>query len=186
MALLDRLLERVESDLTPPELEAILAEAQEEIRSRFGPDRSTADPLVPITVEMVGGAVFLDLARPLDAAEDAVVTEHDGHESTATTSVLVVDEDYRVLNGGRTLRRIAGGDYSRNEWASRVTLAYVPVDDQPARDEVALKLALLAIDYQGGRRYDRVGDSSTGYADYQTDRERHLASLAPRKGMMLA
>lgn len=177
MALRDRVKERIETDLSVGELDSLIAEAQSAIRDRWGPDRGDE----PITVSLKGGGRIIDLSRPADVEEDVVVTEYStytdfiiGGEGT----VLEV-EDYSIRNGGRTLDRVSC------RWGSTVELAYTPVDDQAQRDEVAIKLVKLSIEYAAASKVT-VGDVSTDHVDYEAEREKLLGSLSPRKGLLLA
>lgn len=181
MGLLERIQHRVETDVVPDELEALIAEAQDEIAATHGPVRS----VTPITVDLRGGGTSLDITRPIDTAEDVEVIEYDSLEATADDTTLSAT-DFRIVNGGRTIERVNGGPNSGVLWAPRVTVAYIPVDDTAKRDEVTIKLVMLALDYNSGRRYDRIGDASAGYADYQTDRSRLIASLSHRPGLLMA
>lgn len=200
MALLDRVKERVESDLSDTELGNLITEAQRAISERFGPDRNTSSP---ITVTLDGGTRTLDLARPLDTAQTVVVTEYLGSVPDSTlddwagavleeTATVLQATDYRVRNGGRTLERIFTGPNSRARWGTRVDVTYVPVDDQAKRDEVVIKLVALAVEYEGVVER-RAGDTSTVHAlhgggggtIYQDERDQLLATLAPRSGLFL-
>lgn len=182
MALIDRVKERVETDLTDAELASIIAEAQAEIRQRWGPD---ADSASPITVTTPGGDHALNLYRPLDAEEAIVVAETvSGGVSGETTTTLAAD-DYRVWYGGRALERLAGGTNSRSRWGDRVAVTYTPVDDTPQREEVVIKLVQLAVEYEGLDRRS-VGDTTADHLDYPAEREKLIASLSPRKGLLIA
>lgn len=189
MSLRDRVRARVETDQLDPELDALIAEAQSAVRRKFGPDRSTATPLVPITVKDSRGGRIIDLVRPLDEAVTnpaPVVTEYSQGFITGDSQILVKDTDYRILNGGCTLERLHEGWYHRRVSFGRlVTVAYVPVNDQAERDEVVIKLVIAALKYEAVQAV-KVGDVSTTHSDYQRERERLLASLAPRSGMVLA
>ena len=173
MALLDRVKERTETDLTDGELTSLIAEAQAEIRERYGPDRSVA---APIAVSVDGGSPLLNLTRPLDAAQTVSVVEYVGYGFDAPSQTTLAADDYRVRNGGRSLLRLSDGTNARSSWGDRVVVTYVPVDDQPQRDEVTIKLVILALQYEGVERR-HVGDVTTDHSDYQRERERLLGSL---------
>lgn len=188
---------RIETDVSDSELERMIDTENQEIIQRFGPH---ADPENPITVRMDGGGVTLDLLRPLDVAEDATVTEFwrsDPFGEPVQTE-LVLDTDYRVWFGGRTLERLATGVFQDRTWgrsagldrfgwgghAGWVVLEYVPVNDGDQRAEVILQLVELRL------RFNPVTQAQIGNVieyprDYRTQRESLLATLAPRKGLLL-
>jgi hypothetical protein len=181
MALLDRVKERIETDLSDAELQRLIDEANEEIIARYGPH---ADSTAPITVSVRGGGRVIDLIRPIDTDEDIVVTEY----STAgfivgESGTLLGADDYRVRNGGRTLDRLSGGYSTR--WGGTVEITYTPVNDGNQRQEVTIKLVALAIEY-GPYEKRTVGDVSTDHVDYAKEREKLIGSLNPRKGLLLA
>lgn len=167
MALLDRLKERAETDLSDTELGAILAAIEAEVLSRFGAAGE-------ITIITGGGGVTLDLARPIDETEDLTVTER-----TSAGGTELASTDYLVKNGGRTLERVG------TLWSSVVELTYTPIDDAPQREDATIRLALLEIEYEAvsGRS---VGDVSSTDLDYHRERERLLTALSPRKGLYFA
>lgn len=176
MAILDRLRERSETDLTDTELNALIADATGEILDRWG-------AIEPITAEKRGGSVVLDIARPIDDGETLTIVEHIGYPETTTTTTLVAG-DYDVQNGGRTVIRLASGTNRAARWAPKVTLTYTPISDQDERDEVIVKVCLLSIEYDATQS-TRVGDASSQSLDYRDEREKLIASLAPRKGNLL-
>jgi hypothetical protein len=185
MALLDRVKERVEQDLSDGELEALIGEAQAAIEARYGLPAGA-----PITVTLEGHRKRLDLARPAEQAEAIAVTEY----LSDNTPTVLASNDFRVWNGGRTLQRLRTGTHPRFRWPSRVDVEYVPVDDTAQRDEVTIKLVQLAVEYEGVAERT-VGDvrtvhhrstagagTATGYTE---ERDRLLASLEPRPGIFL-
>lgn len=176
MAILDRLRERSESDLTDTELTAIIDDVQGEITRRFGAVGSQS-------VELRGGSRILDMARPIDTAETLTIVEHTDYPA-GTTTVTLATSDYDVKNGGLTLERLRSGANYADRWAPKVTVTYTPVDDTDARDEVTIKVCLLTIQYDATSS-TRVGDTSAQNLDHATERERLIASLAPRKGNLL-
>lgn len=194
-ALIDRLKERVESDLSDPELQSILDEATAAITDRYGV------PGAEITVTLEGHRRTLDLVRPAAAITSISETRW------GTDAIVLADDDWRLEHGGRTLRRLDTGtnpywswwrdaDDRWRGWGRLVTVTYTTLDDSAQRDEVALKLAILAIEYEGvvertvgdvrttkGARSWQPGQSPLVYSD---ERERLLRSLAPRKGLLFA
>jgi hypothetical protein len=106
------------------------------------------------------------------------------------------DTDYRVWNAGRGLQRLPTGPNNRLYWGPMIEVTFVPVNDQAQRDEVAIKLVILAVQYQGVIE-QRVGDVQTvhgirstgsggaGPLVYSDERDRLIGTLMPRAGLML-
>lgn len=172
MALVDRVKERVETDLSDQELGEIVAESQHAIRERWGPDR---DPDNPLAVTLEGRCRLLDVARPIDITQPLEVID---------AGTELAEGDYEVFYGGRILART-----DRRPWGPVVKLRYVPHDDQAQRDEVAVKLAILSLTYRGLVKSSAVGDVQlSGVATeqaYAREREALLASLDPRGGLLI-
>jgi len=176
MSMLDRVKERIETDLSDDELTLMLNEANQDVINRYGPH---ADPDAPITVTVdASRRRALDIVRPIDTAYPVVITEsvHDELE-------LLADGDYRVLNGGRTLQRI-GGAFGNGQWGDLVDVAYVPVADGNQRQEVIIGLVQLEAERRGVKSH-KAGDLSVEAVDYVGERERLLQSLAPRRGLFV-
>ena len=170
MALLDRVKERIEADLTDTDIAEILASSLREIEDRFGPTGE------PITVELVGGRSSLDLIRPIDTEETVEITVDEED---------LEPDDFRIFNGGRTLRTSSGYRFGTGP----VSITYTPKDDQPQRDEVAVKLAILDITYRGANKSARAGDTALA-GDMSSDafakeQESLLGTLAPRRGLFI-
>jgi hypothetical protein len=189
MTLLDRVKERVSTDLTDPELQRIIDAANQEIIDRYGPH---PDSTQPITVTQRGLVRMLDVTRPIDTGQTIVITEFVGSGWTVEESTVMASNDYRVWYRGRTLERLATGTTPRVRWGHRVVLTYTPQNDGDQRQEVIIQLTSLAISQRGGGagsiRSLQVGDVKTEWADsaYQKQREALLSSLAPRKGLLMA
>ena len=184
MALLDRLKERVESDLSDTELALMLDEALTTIEDLFGPP---ADPIFPVSVTVGGRTRTISLPRPMDASYPATITERYGaygyewdYDYDWTNSVVVLDPtDYKVHHNGRTLERLASGLNARGWWASQVQVDYVPVNDNNTRQEIAIKLVQLDLRYNGTNG-TTVGDVRESPLTYATERRRLLKVAQPR------
>ena len=184
MVALARVKERIETDLSDAELQAMIDKVNAEIEARFGPNAE-------ITVhldgdrELAGDRRFLSLTRPADQAQTITVVEIDG-----TTETTLAADDFRVLHRGRTLERRVGGTNGRLTWQRLVKVTYTPVSDARQRDEVTIKLVQLDITYRGLDKQEGAGDfsrSGSVTADaYPRERDALLAQLAPRRGMVLA
>lgn len=187
---------RFETDLPDEALQALIDEATSDIESRFGPYRDAENP---ITVTIEGRRRRLDLLRPLDAteAESIIIVEHHSAWGFSETEQTLTADDYRIWNGGRTLERIRTGTHPRHHWPDRVDVTYVPVDDTLKRDEVAVKLVILGLNYQGVID-QQIGDTKTTYGQrsagqnpgqsplfYNVERDNLLKTLQPRSGLLL-
>lgn len=189
MALIDRVQARIETDLTADELQRLVDEALAAIEERWGP---VSDPAAPLIVTLEGSRHKLDIVRPIDAAQAIAVVEFVGTAYGETQTTLAAS-DYRVTNGGRTLERLHTGTNPRSRWGHRVNVTYVPVNDGNQRQEVVVKLVQLAVEYEGVASR-RVGDTQTSHTAgaqaggliYTQERERLIASLSPRKGLLIA
>lgn len=195
VTLFERCQLRIETDIDEAELERIIDEANLEVIQRYGPHADTGNP---ITVKLAGGAQTLDLARPLDEAEDFTITEFWRTSWGGSPQSRVLEaSDFQVWFGGRTIERLYTGDSPAFRWsgiapqemgfggsAGWVTVEYVPVNDGNQREEVVIKLVLLNIEYNGKIRTDIAGLREFEVV-FQEERERLLRSLAPRKGMLI-
>jgi hypothetical protein len=183
MALIDRVKERIESDLLDDELQRLIDEANQEVLDRWGPHSQAGSP---ITVVVRGESRYVDLPRPLDTAQSVTVLERWDRWLEQTTTLAA--NDYRVLHDGHTLERLRTGTnppkFGWARWGHRVDVTYVPRNDGNQREEVIVKLVQLAVEFQGVDRR-RVGDTDQQSADYVEEREKLLESLAPRRGLLV-
>lgn len=190
MPLLDRLKERVETDMSDAELQALLDAALAEIEARYGPNAQITVHLGDER-ELRAHRRFLDLTRPADTALAITIAEIEpGDTGDAANETTLAADDYRVLHRGRTLERLVDGANGRMFWAPLVRVAYTPVSDQKQRDEVAIKLAQLDLTYRGLDKQEGAGDwSRSGSVTpdaFTRERDVLLATLAPRRGLLMA
>lgn len=183
MALIDRVIERTETDLTTApggELALMIAEFQAQIQELWGPDRDVDAPIT-VGIGTHYGDKTVNLNRPLDGDEPVAVSEYayDGPET-----VLDAD-DFRVWYGGRTIERLNSGANPTSYWASRVEVSYVPKDDQRQRDEAVIELCILTIEYKGIAS-QKVGDAWITDLNYDAEREKILTRISPRRGLLIA
>lgn len=184
MALLDRVKERIETDLSDSELQAMIDEVTAEIERRHG---ATGE----ITVQRGGGMHTIMFNRPIDTGEAVAVVEIESpaHGAAASRTTLAAD-DFRLLHGGRTLERLVDGTNGRLLWAPLVEVTYTPVSSALQRDEIVIKIVQLDITYRGLDKQVSAGDLSLGGSvtsdAYSRERDALLAQLAPRGGMMMA
>jgi hypothetical protein len=188
---------RFETDLADTALQSLIDEATSEITNRFGPYRDESNP---ITVTLHGRRRRrIDLLRPLDEtqADSIIITEYHHPWGWGETDLTLAADDYRVWWHGRTLQRLWTGTNPRRHWGERVDVTYVPVDDTLQRDEVAVKLVILGLNYQGVIDL-KVGDVQTTYGQrsagqnpgqsplfYNVERDNLLKTLQPRRGLLL-
>lgn len=173
MALIDRLKERFESDMSDAELQRIIDEANAEVIRRFGAHSDAENPVTEtIVVESPGYHLYP--GRPVSSV--STVTEYTGSSVGDETETALSADDYRLLYAGRALRRLTSGTNPRSHWGHRVDLEYVPENDGNQRQEVILKLAMLALQYRALRQ-EKAGDYSATYAEYQAERDSILSEL---------
>lgn len=97
-----------------------------------------------------GRGRFITLSRP--AASVTSITETPW--STATT---LAADDYLLYPSGLVIERLPGGTHSRSHWHGRVTVAYVPQDDDDIRVGVQIDLVSLALNYEPGKGMEVIG-----------------------------
>ena len=188
MALIDRVKERTGSDLSDAELQAMIDAIAAEIAARFGPAGEITVEIGDLTDPYRRGSRSLRLVRPIDTSETLAITEIDPHHTgLAPDETALAANDYRILHGGRTLQRLAGGTHGRNYWAPLTRVTYTPADiDSAARDEATIRLIALDLSSRGLLKSERAGDHSYTLGDATAEREAILASLSSRSGMVLA
>lgn len=188
MALIDRVKERTGSDLSDAELQAMIDAIAAEIAARFGPAGEITVELGDLEDPLSRKSRTLRLARPIDTGETVTITEYDPHNSgLAPAEVILTAGDYRVLHGGRTLERLTGGTNGRSYWAPLTKIVYTPADiTSAARDEAVIRIMALDLSSRGLLKSERAGDYSYTLGDAEAEREKILASLSARSGMVLA
>lgn len=178
----DRVKKRTETDLDDTELQLLIDEANQAVIAKVGPH---ADPGAPITVRVDGRSNRIVLDRAIDTSETVTVTEYETYGGWGTTEYDLTSDDYLIWPGGTILERLATGPNSRSRWFDQVEVTYVPANDGDQREEVIIKLVMLAIQYEPVSA-KRVGDVSENNLDYSAEREALLSSLMPRPGLFLA
>lgn len=183
MDLLERLKERVETDLIDIELEAMIDENVAEIIALYG-------AIAAITVTLRGHSIFLSVHRLIDETETiAIVEVTPGNTGAAANETTLAADDYRIRHGGRMIERLIDGTNGASEWAQLVHVTYTPISDQLRRDETTIKLVQLSLTYRGLDKQERAGDHSRGGATtfdaFTKERAGLLSGLAPTgRGMM--
>jgi hypothetical protein len=185
MALIDRVKARIETDLDDAEVQAMIDGIVTEIERRYGPNG-------PITEhrgderELLSHRRFIDVVRPIDtgAAIELVEIEPPNTGAAGNETTLAAN-DYRVLHGGRTVERLVDGTNGRMYWAPLVRITYTPLSDAAQREEAVIRLMQLAINDRG-LASERAGDWAASYRDGGVEAEKILASLAPKRGLLMA
>src|SRR3546814_11934435 len=102
MALLDRVKERIETDLSDTELQAMIDAVTADIEQLYGVNGQ-------ITAHREGDGKFLSLTRPMDGSQAAPVTEISPRGlGTADAMTELTAHGNRNLPGGRPSRKSAG------------------------------------------------------------------------------
>jgi hypothetical protein len=182
MAIIDRVKERTETDLTDAELQLMIDEANQDVIARFGPH---ADPALPITVRLEGLRKNLVVDRPIDINNPITVMEYITYYDWGETVITLDPLDYRIWPLGYQLQRLQTGPNPRSCWQDTVTIEYVPVNDGDQREEVIVKLVIIGIQFDAFSN-QTVGDTSAVTQDYQQQRKSLLRTLGPRHGMEIA
>jgi hypothetical protein len=187
MALIDRIKERTGTDLSDTELEAMIAGVTSEVEALVGPSGEIEVILGDVADEQRWRRTVM-LPRPADAAEPVTVVELEPSDSgQAEAEVTLAASDFRLLHGGRTLRRLTGGPNAHAFWAPMIKVSYTPLGRQAAIDEVIIKLIHLDLSYRGGLKSERAGDYQfTLGTDPAQEREKLLASLVSGQRFVLA
>lgn len=141
----------VETDLTDTALQTLIDDADAAVEDRA--------PAGERTVHLAGGTKTLGLPTPSTVTS---VTEGD--------TVLTVDTDFRVENGGLTIRRL------NRRWGSDVEVTYTPSSNGATRTRVVVDLVKLAIAFDGYTT-QTAGDWKGDSSDYQLRREQILTGL---------
>ena len=171
MTTLSRVQERIETDLTGTELQSMIDEVEAEIERRFGVQGS-------IIVFQDGDRKYLSLIR-----ESGTITSI--KEILGTTETTLETNDYRILDGGRTLERLGTGTNGRLLWEKLVKVTYVPASKAEEREEVVIQVVQLGVEYKG-LRSEKSGDYTVSFADYKAERDTLIGALTPRRGMVMA
>lgn len=185
MAILERVKQRIETDLDDTELGLLIDEANQEIINRFG---SHANPASPVTEVLEGQRRKIVVNRPINTAYPITVTEYYdyiGFVVGGSTYVLATN-DFRVWPPSTLERRQDGVSGTPGDlWGDRVEVEYVPVNDGDQREEVIIKLVMLAIEYEGVSSRN-VGDVTGSHYEYAEERNKLLSTLVSRNGLLLA
>ena len=171
MTTLTRVQERIETDLTGAELQSMIDEITAEIEGRFGVVGS-------IIVFLDGDRKYLSLTRPYSSTITIV-------EILGTDETTLSADDFRILDGGRTLERLGDGTNGRLLWERLVKVTYTPASKAEEREEVVIQVVQLGVEFRG-LKTEKSGDYSVTFADYKAARDTLIGSLTPRRGVMMA
>lgn len=179
MALIDppMLRDSFETDASDLALQRIIDDAEETIITRFGPHQQTEDTF---SEEQYGTGIYLFPSRPVD---NIVSVVEYGRTPFANPDVglALAANDYQLVHGGMTLKRLVTGDNPLDYWGPRVILEYVPVGQLARRTRVGLDLCKLALTYRGLIKTEQAGDYRSGGPmtpeAYRQEREALLSEL---------
>lgn len=188
MALLDRVKERTGSDLSDTELQSMIDAITAELDERFGAIGPQTVTLGSLDDPNSRFARSHRLVFPIDTAQPVTITEEQpGNTGNPADETELAADDFRVLDGGRTIQRLIGGTNDREYWAPIVHITYTPKANALQREEVTIQLIQLSLSYRGGLRSEKAGDySMTLSGDMAKDREAILQTLEDRGGMVMA
>jgi hypothetical protein len=156
----EELREHVASGLPDDALERLLDAAEAAINAEIGPAGQRVE-------HVDGGGTVLILRHP--AASVALVREN-GRDVDA--------DDYHIE--GYLIRR------DRGRWGSRVAVTYTPADDDATRKAVQIALVQLDLNYEPGMEQQTAGNWNEMFVgDYEAERRKVLARLAPSTGLVV-
>lgn len=136
-----------------------------------------------VTEFHAGGGGRLALLRP--ASSITSITETD----SAGGVVTLAADDYLLYPAGVALERLSTGTNPGSRWYGRVTVTYVPADQDALRRGVQYDLMKLTMSYNPGLTSEQVGQWTRSFASnsaWNTDEERQaiLARLLEGPSMV--
>ncbi len=170
------LRESVESSLGDDALQILLNWAEEQIVARAGATGAR-------TQLFDGGHRFLSLDRP--AASVTSVTE-----TWWTTDTVLTTDDWLLRPGDYLIERLNTGTNPRLTWARKVSVLYVPVDQDATRIKVQIDLCNLALDARPGLASETIGEWTQAFTNNSawntgTEIQTILAQLNVDRGMVV-
>ncbi len=161
----------VQTDLDNTAVQRLLDDADELIVDRYGPHTG------PLTVELdVSGNLAFPLRR---IAAVTSITEYSDRGDAV--GVLLNALDYRLLNNGTVIERLATGPNAASGWGERLVIVHT-AGATARRTRVEIDLVRLAVTYEA-RRSERVGDFGSEHVEYERERNRILRSLGTPVGI---
>jgi hypothetical protein len=151
----------------------------------LGPHARVGSPAVEV---IRGGTASLFPRQPVGSV--LTVEEQNGGDTTWYTRAA---NDYLLIDGGLTVRRLSTGDNAASRWASLVRLTYVPRHNLEER--ILALLELVGTDVatgvnSGGLMSRTMGSWSESYGSGPTGRDATkdaiLSRLHPTGGIVLA
>lgn len=125
-----------ETDLDDQAIQARIDANEAEIAAHFGA-ADTESAFLP------GGGPWLFPARP-------VLTVMEIGEEIGGQVTILDPTDYELIDGGRTIRRVAvGAVHARSRWGEIVRITYVPADTTQVRIGVLIDLCKMDLHYAG-------------------------------------
>jgi hypothetical protein len=138
----DEFREHVSTSLGDDAVQRLLDAAEAEI-VRYAGEPSSVSEIVD------GRGRYLVLSRPADAITSIVETWWD-------TDTTLIADDY-LVRSPYVLERLRTGTSPHRDWWGRVTVTYLPADDEAIRIGVLLDLMQLVLNYNPGAASERIG-----------------------------
>lgn len=104
-----------------------------------------------VTEYIVGGGRFVALARSASEISSITETARDG------SVVTLAADDYLLYPAGTVIERQSIGTNPRYSFYGRVTVTYVPADDEPLRKSVQAGLVKIDLTYAPGVTSEQIG-----------------------------
>jgi len=169
---------RLDTQLGDTALQSLLDSAYQAIEQRV-------EPSGPITEYLSARGELLMLSRPADVISDVLEFVWAGQDG-----VELDDTDFELRSSGQTLRRLTTGTNPSRWWRGKVSVTYLPRDDEALRDSVAVQLISLDVNTKFGLTSQTIGTWSESYESrpgygYAEQRESILESLKPMVGILL-
>ncbi len=164
------LQEHIESDLGETALQRLIDDADQAVVDKFGPH---GDALNTVTDDIeTDEQLYLFPKR--QASSIVGVTEY----TSPTLTRTLVASDFRLVHGGKALKRLTTGVTPSTVWGWRAEVEYfVSTEQNVRRRRVVIDLVRLEMQYTGIVT-ERAGDYSvTNVHDYQQERERLMNDL---------
>jgi hypothetical protein len=155
---------RIETDLSDPALQSLLAAAREAVDERLG-------PVGPVSERRSPSGPLIRLSRR--AVEILAVDEH---------RVALEPADWLLRSSGRILERVG-----RRRWYGLVDVTYQPLPDTARREQASIALVKLEIRHDPGIASAKFGSWAESYTtqgglSYEEEREAILCSLVDDTG----
>lgn len=162
------LREFIETDLSDAALQLYIDAEQEQVDQRLG---SGQDSLRAF------GTKTVILRSPATSITEVTTRAYPDQDPVTLSA-----NDYRLF-ADRQLIRNSDGDNPASCWHGEIVITYEQLTDESLTQRVIVDLVKLAIEFKGVKG-EKVGDTSTTFADYQVQRESILRQLAGNSAIL--